>query len=52
MVKIPDEEQRNNVFNMMNVLLSLLMPQGRFKVMWQLQLECPYPSIGAHMISR
>eukprot|EP01127_Copromyxa_protea_P023165 TRINITY_DN8608_c0_g1_i1.p1 TRINITY_DN8608_c0_g1~~TRINITY_DN8608_c0_g1_i1.p1 ORF type:complete len:626 (-),score=121.41 TRINITY_DN8608_c0_g1_i1:9-1646(-) len=52
MVRIPEASQRNNVFDMMHGLISFLQPHGRYKVMWQLQIECPYPSIGAHMISR
>lgn len=52
MVRIADEKQRNEAFELMHFLISTLQPVGRYKVMWSLQLECPYPSIGAHMISR
>jgi len=51
-VRIPDDARRTQLFNMMQGLVSLLSPHGRYKVLWQLQIECPYASICSLLLQR
>jgi len=52
MVRVDDKEFRSFIFQLFHKLLYLIQPIGRYKILYALQVECPYPSFASEIITR
>jgi len=52
MVRVDDKDFRTAIFQLFHKLLYLLKPIGRYKLLFALQVECPYPSFSSEIITR
>jgi hypothetical protein len=52
MVRVDEKEFRAGMLQLFHKSLSLLKPMGRYKLLYALQVECPYPSFASEIMTR